>query len=144
MQKRRGVPLWARVIALLLGLWFLWVLGTAILGGGSSTPRLNNAPIAPAAPRTNVVIYNVDGLDGAARASLTYTNEQGGTQQEDNVALPWRKALSVPRGQFVYVSAQNQDGYGGVSCDIRVDTQLFKHSESRGAYVIASCSGLTP
>lgn len=107
------------------------------------TPFQNNVLITPAASGTKVVIYNVDGLDGATRASLTYTNEQGGTEQVE-VTLPWRKALSVPRGQFVYVSAQNKDAAGGVSCDIRVDMQLFKHSESRGAYVIASCSGSTP
>lgn len=107
------------------------------------TPFRNNAPIVPTVPGTKMVIYNVDGLDGATRASLTYTNEQGGTEQVE-VTLPWRKVLSVPRGQFVYISAQNQGATGGVSCDIRVDMQLFKHSESRGAYVIASCSGSTP
>lgn len=127
-----------------LAICVFWVLSPLWSSRSATpTPFRNNVLIPPAAPSTRDVIYSVTGLDGATRASLTYTNEQGGTEQAD-VALPWRKVISVRQGQFVYISAQNQDASGGVACDIRVSMEAFKHSESRGAYVIASCSGSTP
>jgi len=126
-----------------IGLGTSLILALTACGGAAPTPFRNSAPIATTAPTTRSIVLLVEGVNGGTRAALTYTNEQGGIQQE-NVTLPWRKVLTVRPGQFVSISAQNQDATGGVSCDIRGDMQPFKHSESRGAYVIASCSGSTP
>jgi hypothetical protein len=106
----------------------LWTLTAAILSG-----------CAPAEPRR--VVYEVSG--SARSASLTIQNEQGGTEQM-TVALPWSRSMSVQPGAFVYVSAQNQDGSGSVTCDIKVDGVSLQSSTSSGAYVIAGCSGSVP
>lgn len=81
------------------------------------------------------VIYRVDG--SASRASLTYNNEQGGTQQE-NVTIPWYKTFVMKPGTFLYISAQNQGSAGNVIVVIDVDGTDAKRSESRGEYSIAS------
>ena len=91
-------------------------------------------------PRT--VTYYVYGED-TSQASLTYENGQGGTQQEV-VHLPWRKTITAQAGDFIYISAQNENDYGGVIVGIGVDGQPFKESESSGAYTIATASGSCP
>jgi hypothetical protein len=84
------------------------------------------------------VTYRVDGT--AKFASVVYENEQGGTEQE-TVRVPWQKDLTIPGGQFVYISAQNNLSEGGVTVSIVADGKEFKRSESYGGYKIATASG---
>ncbi len=44
-------------------------------------------------------------------------------------------------GQFFYISAQNHEDKGTVTCTVEVDGQVVSINTSSGAYVIASCSG---
>jgi hypothetical protein len=92
------------------------------------------------APTTYRVTYKVTGT--ATGASVTYENPQGGTEQDDYVSIPWEKSFTFGRGDFVYLSAQNDSEYGSVACEIWVNEVKWKTSTSRGAYSIASCSGL--
>lgn len=71
---------------------------------------------------------------------LTYANAQGGTEQV-TVALPWSASYNMSQGDFLYVSAQNQEAAGDVTTTIQVDGNTFKTSTSSGAYVIATASG---
>ena len=88
---------------------------------------------------TYQVKYKVGGT--TSQASLTYENAQGGTEQMD-VRVPWEKTIgTVERGDFLYLSAQNQNDSGSITCEIWVDGNRWKHSISSGAYVIASCNG---
>lgn len=87
-----------------------------------------------------VVVYRIEGKD-AYRASLTYSNAQGGTEQTD-VALPWYKTLNVPPGEHLYISAQNLSYQGDISCEIVVNGRSFRKSTSSGEFSIASCSGI--
>jgi hypothetical protein len=49
--------------------------------------------------------------------------------------------MAVERGAFLYLSAQNQNDYGAVTCEIWVDGIKWRESTSSGAYKIVSCSG---
>jgi len=90
--------------------------------------------------QTYRVKYRVGGT--TSKASVTYENAQGGTEQMD-VSVPWQKTIgTVERGDFLYLSAQNQNDSGSITCEIWVDGKMWKHSISSGAYVIASCNGL--
>jgi len=84
------------------------------------------------------VTYKITGT--ASQASLTYENEQGGTEQT-KVVIPWQETMTVKRGSFLYLSAQNDDESGSVTCEIWVDGVKWRDSTSRGAYVISTCSG---
>ena len=73
---------------------------------------------------------------------MAYRNETGGTEQLKDVALPWEYDLGSPNsGQFFYISAQNRGSSGTVVAEILVKGVPVKHSESSGAYVIATVSG---
>lgn len=85
-----------------------------------------------------VIEYIVDGT--AHQASLTYNNSTGGTEQH-NVSLPWRKMMTVRRGYFAYISAQNKNAGGDVSVSIHLNGIPVKSSRSSAKYGIASASG---
>jgi hypothetical protein len=89
-------------------------------------------------PEIVFVVYKVTGTTN--RASLTYQNAYGNTEQME-VDVPWTKTLKMVRGEFVYVSAQNENDSGTIKCEILVDGALTETASSSGAYVIASCSG---
>jgi hypothetical protein len=130
-QQNKRSNLTAILLIVILGIcgtiWLLAQLGST----SSSTPNYS-------APTTYRVTYKVTGT--ASRASLTYENEQGGTEQTE-IRIPWQESMTVKRGAFLYLSAQNEGESGSVTCEIWVDNVKWKESTSSGAYVIASCSG---
>lgn len=109
-----------------VGLW----LALAILccgGGRYSTTE------------THKVTYRVDG-DG--RASLTYINATGGTEQHD-VKLPWESSFDGRYGEHLYLSAQNTDKYGGaITVSISINGRIVKDATSSGQYGIATVNDL--
>jgi hypothetical protein len=122
-RRERGRIGAALVLVLTIGVWAL----------SSVDPQTLRA----AAPASSVTYF----VEGSARsASLTYSNEQGGTEQ-DKVMLPWQKTMSVKEGRFLYLSAQNQDQYGDITVRITVNGREVKRSTATGAYSIASASG---
>lgn len=97
-------------------------------------------PRATTRPQTVTVEYRITGNGNGA--SVTYENEGGNTEQK-NVSVPWtQRYTNVPRGQFVYISAQSNDDTGRqIKCEIVVNGVVIEEAQSSGRYVIASCSG---
>lgn len=85
------------------------------------------------------VVYKVVG--SAGEVSVTYENEDGGVSQISSVPTPWEYKFEGEEGQFVYISAQNQNASGTVTVIIERDGKSWKSSSSSGAYVIATASG---
>ena len=109
---------------------FVFVL--SILGGASSRR------VATTYTVTYRVTTNFNGAD------LTYRNATGDTEQiQDAVTNPvWEKTFTGTPGQFVYISGQRTSRLvGTIRCEILVDGVVVKEAESRGEYVIATCSG---
>lgn len=78
-------------------------------------------------------------VSGSGPASLTYEDE-GGTAQE-KVVLPWAKTITKKGGDFLYISAQNEDEHGGtIEATIEADDHPLKTSSSSGRFTIASTS----
>ena len=112
-----------------------------IAGKSASDLSTYSAPVpsAPTLPATYEVAYKVGGTCG--RASMTYANSQGGTEQTTR-SLPWTQAYyTMGRGDFAYVSAQNERNAVNIYCEIFVNGVSWKKSSSSGGYSIASCSG---
>ena len=105
----------------------------------ASTPALIRASTPD---RRREVLYRVSGND-TSHAAVTCRNAQGGTEQH-KVELPWELPLAVEPGQFVYLSAQNQEEYGGVVVEILIEGKPWKKSESEGAHTIATASDNVP
>lgn len=74
------------------------------------------------------------------RASLTYRNQDGSTEQHD-VNPPWRLRLVQPSGFHAYISAQNESGYGSVIVRLYVNGVEVKTAQSSSKYGIATASG---
>ena len=63
------------------------------------------------------------------------------TSQEKNVKLPWEYELHANRGDFLYLSAQNNGKTGTVYVRISKNGMYLESSQSEGAYAIATASG---
>jgi hypothetical protein len=95
-------------------------------------------------------VYTSDSTDGGPprSADITMQVPGGGTSQQSGVDLPMMRDGGGPMnfdnvavGTFVYISAQNNQEYGDISCAIKVDGKIIQTITSSGAYVIATCSG---
>jgi len=53
----------------------------------------------------------------------------------------WEYKFQAKRGQFLYLSVQNNEPLGWVKCEIYSGGKLIDTALSEGEYVIASCSG---
>jgi hypothetical protein len=84
-----------------------------------------------------VISYEVYGSAGSA--SVTYSNEDGGTQQEI-VSLPWKTKFHAREGHFLYISAQGRSERGGVTVEIKINGVQDKMATSSGGFTIASVS----
>lgn len=87
---------------------------------------------------THAVRYQVSGV---SKASLTYSNQGGDTEQASDATLPWSYDFTAESGAFLYISAQNSGASGSITCTIYVDGQDVKHSTSTGGYSICQASG---
>ncbi len=75
--------------------------------------------------------------------TATYANESGGTEQQIFKGGGGHY-FNGKEGQFVYLSAQNNDTSGTIKVFITIDGEAFKSASSTGAYVIATASGSIP
>ena len=131
-QPKRGRGcLWAFLIFLVIAA--VGVVGVVVaigFGANKVSNELNKG---------HDVTYIVGGT--TSKADLTYTTDGAtSTQQEQGVAVPWRKELHI-KGNLLAVyqlSAQNA-GQGTVTCEIQVDGTTVKKATSSGAGAIASC-----
>lgn len=107
--------------------------------GGGDSDNTYRAPVQKSV--TSEVHYEITG--SAKRVSVTLSNADGGTEQSVH-NVPWSKKYTMSKGEFAYISAQNEGETGSVKCKIYINGVEWKKSESSGAYVIASCSGSVP
>jgi hypothetical protein len=80
-------------------------------------------------------------VEGPARGSITYQNENDDTSQETDARLPWSTTIRVSEGSFLYVSAQNSAEFGDMTCTIEVDGSVAETNASSGAFSICTASG---
>lgn len=94
------------------------------------------------------VVYEVEGTAKSVDITMESTS---GTSQQSNLKVPLSSksgsrglTLEMNRGDFVYISAQNQGSSGSVTCRITVDGVVVSTVTSSGGYTIATCSGTAP
>jgi hypothetical protein len=101
-------------------------------------PPMPQRMVVPAG--AHLVKYEVESRFGA---SLTYVVGGATEQHETGAGVQSVKFVGLP-GEFVYLSAQNLESMGRVSCRIYVDGEKVQEATSAGAYVIASCHAQIP
>lgn len=94
------------------------------------------------------VVYEVEGTAKSVDITMESTS---GTSQQSNLKVPLSSksgsrglTVEMNRGDFVYISAQNQGSSGSVTCRITVDGAVVSTVTSSGGYTIATCSGTAP
>lgn len=97
---------------------------------------------APPAPRE--VVYTVEG-SSLVTVGLTMRNDTGGNEQRDH-KLPYRHALTVEPGAFLYISARIRTDLAGarIVCRITVDGEVIAEAEAVGFPHGATCSARAP
>ena len=85
-----------------------------------------------------LISYEASGSSGSY--SYTIETSSGGTSQGYTGNGVFYEGW-FRDGEFVYVSLQNQNRDGSVTCTIKGDGAVRKQTTSDGAYVIATCSG---
>jgi len=107
-----------------------------LIACSDSTSR--STPRSISTPTSVLVRYVIKG--STRRGSMTWANAQGGTEQGE-FNIPWEKSFTMEDGDFAYISAQNDQGFGEITCQIWVGSVKWRESTSTGAYSIVSCSG---
>ena len=133
------------------------LIAVALFLGHKGSVNPGEAPAAVTEPSSDVstdysstpsdqVHYEVTG-DVTTTADITYATPTG-TSQEQGAELPLTDdygetgiTYSYTDGQFIYISAQNDEEYGSVTCKIFVDGNLVSSNTADGAYAIATCNG---
>jgi len=75
--------------------------------------------------------YRVTG-ENTNRASITYTDAEGNTQEEQ-VDLPWETTFGIDGRFTAKISVTNEDADGSVTCEIRLD-EKEKGKQTSAAY----------
>lgn len=129
----------------------LALVAVAVVAVGIKYGALSNDKAATSTTTTfHTVVYQADaaGARGARSGSITLRSGDGGTQQAE-VSLPLRtKAGEIGltytgfrSNDSFYLSVQNKDSAGSVTCRVLVDGVKVSENTSSGAYTIAACSG---
>jgi len=127
------------------------VAGAMVVGAACAAPATDTTTQVSSLSidrSTHTVTYKVGGT--ASYADITYSNASGDTAQQSDVDVPLRRKSDggegiqmhgVPEGTFLYISAQNGQSSGTITCTIEVDGIPVKTNQSSGGYTIATCSG---
>lgn len=92
------------------------------------------------------VRYEVTG--STSQADITYSDANGSTSQQSGIDVPMQTesgqtglSFTMVEGEFLYISAQNVEESGSITCRITADGVVIDEATSHGGYVIATCSG---
>ncbi|MDQ0675134.1 hypothetical protein QFZ36_002695 [Pseudarthrobacter siccitolerans] len=137
---------WLPLIIVVGVLALLAVIGTAMAGAGKNKTTTSTGTDSTAYSSTFEVLYEVEGT--ATGANLTMEAPTG-TVQGSGKAVPLANGTTgkrgitytMPRGHFLYLSAQNTNSKGTITCRITVDGTVVSTNTSSGGYSIASCEG---
>jgi hypothetical protein len=137
MRKGTGLPKW--LVGLIAAACLAIAVGvisnfTSSHDGGTKKTSVTAAPLS----LTRTVTYMVTG-DHTNQASITYETPSGTGQQSDVDVPLTRKSdggagirFTFQAGDFVYISAQNSNDSGGVTCIIEVDGRVIAENSSSG------------
>lgn len=94
------------------------------------------------------LVYEVtsDSPTAANVTYSTYTDEEEGTQQATDPALPFSTTLEVERGgtfdfNIFSLTAQASQDATTITCKITLDGQVISENTSTGSFAVASCTG---
>lgn len=143
-KKSNGCVTFLAVIGL-IALVIVGLFGVAVFAAAGSSASIGSSST------THSVVYRAvtSRLDGDCFGfDATYEMPSGTSQKNGGVCNGSNSIVvdtrTASRGDFLYLSVQNDDYWAIVSCEIIIDGKLAYRTSSEGQYVIASCSGSVP
>lgn len=137
--------------------WLLISIGAVAAGVAIVVATMYWPASSPPPPPSTVtgiashtVLYEAEGADAPGLRSATYTiqTDSGGTSQGETDLPMKNKAggtglsfTNFKTGDFVYLSVQNSNAAGSVTCRITVGDLVIAENTSTGGYAIATCKG---
>lgn len=130
-------------------LLFMMLAATTVAVGGCSSDTTGKDAPSPANP--HLVVFYAEG-DGTTTGAVTLATETGGTIQKD-VRLPMvdegTGKPGVPSDRFktgahLYISVQNKEAAGKVTCRIEAGGKVIDQASSEGPYKVVTCRGTMP
>lgn len=110
----------------------------------------SSGPVAPLSSPTPAapVVWTLEATSSATRASVTWNNGEGGTDQESPARMPWSRTITVDPersagGIYFSVSTYysgSQSSDTTLTCRLTRDGQVVDEQTSRGMYATASCN----
>jgi hypothetical protein len=89
--------------------------------------------------QNDVVRYEVTG--NADSVDITVNTDSGGTEQYNDVGVPWRMEYGGFSESYTYIYAHNNGDYGTINIFIYVNGKLFRSATSSGPYCYAVVYG---
>jgi hypothetical protein len=139
VQRRKGLPPEAVALAIVL------IVSAGIVAIAFLFPSLLGSTLRPS--QRYHVVYRVTGR--TTSADLTYLNAANiFAQVEANRAEartfdshPWEYVHYADYGDYMCISARNEEDHGTITCEILVDDEVVEKAMARGAYGVATCGG---
>lgn len=123
----------------------LWIILGAAAILGVAWLAINRPAIQTTTTHTVLYEADADAATGGGRTGAYTMQTDSGGSSRGNSALPVTRTLTdFHTGDFVYLSVQNQDAAGSVTCRITVDGAVVSGNNSTGGYTIATCEGRVP
>jgi hypothetical protein len=139
VQRRERLP--PEVIALAIAL----IMSVGIVAAALLFPGLSESTLRPS--HRYRVVYRITGR--TTSADLAYLNaadifaqmEANRTEAHTFDSHPWGYVHYADYGDYMYVSARNEEDHGTITCEILVDDEVVEKATARGAYGVATCGG---
>jgi hypothetical protein len=139
VQRRKGIPPEAVALAIVL------IVSAGIVVVALLYPGLLGSTLHPS--QRYHVVYRVTGR--TASADLTYLNaanifmqvEANRAEAHTFDSHPWEYVHYADYGDYMYISARNEEDHGTITCEILVDDEVVEKATTRGAYGVATCGG---
>lgn len=123
----------------------------ALAGCGTTEPQVftNRSQATSISTSTTTGVEVLYEVEGTAKWSDVTMETPTGTKQ-DSPDVPMVRVADGGRGlrftfspgHFLYLSAQNKDGYGSIICRITANGTVISENSSSGGYAIAVCKGV--
>lgn len=125
-------------------LWAWMALGAVVAGVLAAAVWGLGWPSTTAATHTVVYTATADAAYGSGRTGMVTAQGPDGTVQQTGLLPITGTYDTFHSGDFVYLSVQNQQSLGSVTCRITVDGVVVSENTSSGGYTIATCQGKVP
>jgi hypothetical protein len=115
--------------------WILLGLTAVVIAIAAATCAAGAKAVSDLS-ETHSIVYDVTG--SVPGASVDYTADSSGNQEQQDVTLPWA-SHSIPMQSWSPSVIAQAKGTGSITCQVKDDGKVISTHTSRGADVVVTC-----